>query len=346
VHGLALVSFIVASLIEQLFSAPVVFHWRAEDAVIEAVSIAPDGRTVAFWCEGLHGAEAKCFAQRADEAAAPIFRGGALDAADRLLQRPSTGVRHFSMKGGRVGWKNGVPLFLVACHTGAITGVCEQVLGAEPRVVGSATSPLDSRPTIVGETVIWNDVEMSQTVFRAPDLRIDVCCAGEFAAYAAAPAAAGDVLLVYTGAGRPADLRAALLGADLHVKQDAVLVRGIPAPTSIEAAATADRTVVIWSGGGVFAAIKGRVVKLSDTGERPVIATDGTRVLAAWLERDRVMTVELSRGDLPRSLLALDASVDAPFLALDWSPSAGFVAHWRSRSTRPDEIVVAARPVP
>lgn len=345
-HGLALISVLIASVIEQLSSAPVVFHWRGEDAVIEAVSMARDGRAAGFWCEGLHGSNARCFAQAAGEAPAPIFRGGALDAADRGLQRPFAGVRHFSMTEGCIGWKKDVPVFFVACHTGAITGVCEQVLGEEPRVAGSTISPLDSRPTVVGEAALWNDVEGSQTVFRAGDQRIDVCCAGQFKAYAAVPAAGGGVLLVYAAAGKPADLEAALLAPDLRVKQETVLVRGVAAPTSIDAAATPSRTVVVWSGGGVFAEVNGGVKKLSDNGGTPVVATDGMRVIAAWLERDRVITVELSRGDLPRSLLALDASVDGPFLALNWSPSQGFVAHWRSRSTRPDDMVIVARPIP
>lgn len=342
----AFVALLIASVIEQLSSAPVAFHWRAEDAVIEAASVSPDGRDVVFWCEGLHGSNSRCFAQFANDAPLPIFRGGAIDAADRPLRSPFANVRHFSMNGGRIAWKHGVPVFLVACHTGAIMGICEQVLGEEPLVAGSTASPLESRAVQIGGTTVWNDRELSRTIFRSGDRTLNVCCAGDDAAYALAPMAGGDMLLIYSGAGRHADLRAALIAPDLRIRRETVLAQNIVPPTSIDAVSTPERTFVVWSGGGVFAAIGSEVVKLGDSGETPVIASDGKRVIAAWLDGDGVMTAELSRADSARSLLALRASSAARFLALDWSPSTGFVVQWRARSNDRDDVVIATRRIP
>lgn len=327
--GLSALALTIAALVAQLSSAPVVFRWEGEDAVIEAVSVGPDGRAAGFWCEGVHGSEGRCFAQVGRDAPQPIFRGGAIDAADAGLQRPFAGVRHFSLDRGAIAWQNGVPRFLVACHTGAISGVCEQLLGGEPRIAGTTTVPLDGRPTVVGELTIWNDRDVAHTTFQAGERMLDVCCAGDVAAYAAVPAtASGDVLLVYATGGRAAELRAARFGPDLRLQHETVLARGIAPPSSIDAVATANGAVAVWAGGGVFAAIGGKVVKLSDAGAKPALTTDGNRIIAAWLERGAVMTAELSRRDLPRSLLALHASMDDPFLALQ-----GVVAHWRDGGT-------------
>jgi hypothetical protein len=346
VQTAAFIAVVIASVIEQLSSAPVAFHWRAEDAVIETASVSPEGRDAVFWCEGLHGSDARCFAQVANDAPFPIFRGGAIDAADRTLRPPFANVRHFSMSGSRIVWRNGVPVFLVACHTGAIMGVCEQELGEEPMVAGSTTSPLESRAARIGGTTIWNDRDLSRAIFRSGDLTLNVCCAGDDAAYALAPTAGGDILLIYSGAGRHADLRVALVAPDLRIRRETVLAQNIVPPAHIEAVSTPERTFVVWSGGGVFTAIGSKVVKLSDAGDQPVIASDGKRVIAAWLDRDGVMTAELSRADLARSLLALRASSSAPFLALDWSPSTGFLAQWRVGSNDRADFSIATRRIP
>ena len=345
-HALVSLGLVIASTIAQLSSAPVAFHWRAEDAIVEAISVSPGGVEAAFWCEALHGSSARCFAQLGRDEPVPIFRGGAIDAADRSLRAPDAGVRHFSMTSGNIDWNGDLPIFSVACHTGAIMAICQQALGGETEVAGPTRSPLDAQVARVGSTAVWNDSDLSHTVFRAAERTIDVCCAGHSTAYALVPLPAGDAVLIYIGAGWPTDLRAAVIRRDLTVQREIVLARGIVPPKSIAAVSAGEHLVVVWSGGGLFAAIDTNVVKLSNAGELPAIATDGNRIIAAWLDRGAVLTAELSRADHPRSLLALGAATSAPFLALDWSPKTGFLAHWRAQSAAPDDILVASRPVP
>jgi hypothetical protein len=341
--ALVIAGLFIASMVRQLASPPIAFQWRAHDAAIEAVSVSPDGVPAAVWCEELHGSGARCFAQLADRGPLAILRGGAIDAADSELQPPFRGVRHFSMTGARIDWNDGVPIFLIACHTGALTGICEQQLGDAPAFVGTAHSPLDAHVARVGSTAVWSDVEGSRTVFRTANRTIGVC-SDEATSYAIVPLGAAPSALIYTDT-RTAQLRAAIVAPDLTIERETVLANDVHSPGRIAAASARARLFVVWSGGGVFALRDGAVIKLSDSGNTPAIATDGSRVVVVWLERGAVMMAELSRSDLPRSLIALGAADARPFLALNSSPKTGFISHWRAQSPG-DRIVIASRAIP
>lgn len=338
-YGLPLFGLLIALAIQQLRNPPVVLHATAIEPFVEAISVSPQGSETIFWCSDLRGRSARCFSSTVGRETLPIFLGGAIDEADMPLEPAFRKIRHFSFRGGAIQWHDGQPSFIIGCLTGGLSAVCEQKPVSPPAVIGKAIDPIETTVRATGNAVIWSDTTEPPAQFRSGDATLALCCAGELRAFAVADLPDEESVLVYAApAGRHADLRAALFGADLSVRREIVLAHDILPPEAIAAVSAAGRLAVVWSSGTVFAATgpfdRMVTVKLSDHGVAPAVATDGKRVIAAWQSHgplgEAITIAEIRNGTADRSLVALGASQrNAPYLAIHWSATTGFVIFWR-----------------